>query len=122
MLTRPCSKLILIAVLAQRCFSGSGCTGDVVAAPGPSAGDCCVGTNEGQSYGAPRACTIPQCIGTEFHLVVWLCIILLPSSSLIICLQPHELPSCMVTQMIREEDGSNNMVEMHNIISSSYIL
>ena len=55
--------MYLNTVLAQQCFSGSGCTGSVVAAPGPSAGDCCVGTDDGQSYGSLGACTIPQCIG-----------------------------------------------------------
>ena len=39
--------------------------GDVVDAPGPSARDCCVGTNDGQSYrNADGDCTITQCIGT----------------------------------------------------------
>ena len=55
--------MYLNTVLAQQCFSGLGCTGSVVAAPGPSASDCCVGTDDGQSYGSPGACTIPQCIG-----------------------------------------------------------
>ena len=54
------------AVLAQQCFSGSGCTGGVVEAPGPSAIDCCVGTEEGQSYGSPGDCTISQCIGVHY--------------------------------------------------------
>ena len=57
------------AVLAQQCFSGSGCTGSVVVAPGPSASDCCVGTDDGQSYGSPGACTIPQCIGIHYFHV-----------------------------------------------------
>ena len=30
---------------------------------GPSARDCCVGTDEGQSYGNPGSCMITQCIG-----------------------------------------------------------
>ena len=59
------------AVLAQQCFSRPGCTGGVVAAPGPSAIDCCSGTEDGQSYGSPGACDIPQCIGiytfTNYH-------------------------------------------------------
>ena len=55
------------AVLAQQCFSGSGCTGGVVIAPGPSAIDCCVGTEEGRSYGSPGDCTISQCIGMHYR-------------------------------------------------------
>ena len=51
------------AALGQQCFTGSGCTGDVVEVAGPSATDCCVGTEEGQSFGTPDACTIRQCIG-----------------------------------------------------------
>ena len=30
---------------------------------GPSARDCCVGTDDGQSYGSPGSCMITQCIG-----------------------------------------------------------
>ena len=76
------AKMVLIfsstqhAVLAQQCFSELGCTGDVVEAPGPSASDCCVGTEEGQSYGSPGDCTIPQCIGmhyTAIHFPLHLC-------------------------------------------------
>ena len=48
---------IYIAALAQQCFTGSGCTGDVVEAPGPSATDCCVGTEEGQSFETLDTCT-----------------------------------------------------------------
>ena len=54
---------IFVPVLAKQCFSGPGCTGSVVDVPGLSASDCCVGTDDGQSYGSPGACTIPQCIG-----------------------------------------------------------
>ena len=54
---------LTITASAELCFSGPGCSGDVVEAPGPSAIDCCSGTEEGQSYGSPEICTIPQCIG-----------------------------------------------------------
>ena len=60
---------LTIAGVAQQCFSGRGCTGGVVEDAGPSASDCCVGT-EGQSYGSPGACTIHQCIGIRFGLQV----------------------------------------------------
>ena len=60
--------MYLNTVLAQQCFSGSGCMGRVVAAPGPSASDCCVGTDDGQSYRSLGACTIPQCIGIAVYV------------------------------------------------------
>ena len=48
----------------EQCFSEPGCTGPVVEAPGPTAKDCCAGTNDGQSYGVgPGNCEISQCIG-----------------------------------------------------------
>ena len=52
--------------------------GDVVEAPESSASDCCVGTEEGLSYGSPGDCTIPQCIGI-IHFCVPICSLLLPS-------------------------------------------
>ena len=58
------------SVLAQQCFRGPSCTGAVVTAPGPSASDCCVETDDGQSYGSPGACTIPQCIGIRLYMLV----------------------------------------------------
>ena len=45
-----------------QCWTSSGCTGDTV--PADDARDCCVGTNDGQSYGVgPGNCAVPQCIG-----------------------------------------------------------
>ena len=52
--------------------------GDVVAASGPT--DCCVETNEGQSYGTRETCTLPQCIG-----IFLLCKL---------CMYERILPSC----------------------------
>ena len=47
------------------CWTGSGCTGDTV--PADDARDCCVGTNDGQSYGVgPGNCEVEQCIGKSF--------------------------------------------------------
>ena len=48
--------------LSQQCYSNSGCTGVIV--PADNAKDCCVGTNDGQSFGVgPGNCEVPQCIG-----------------------------------------------------------
>ena len=63
-----CVFLLLLPIAqgsAQaQCFTGSGCTGDTV--PAVDARDCCVGTDEGQSYGAgPGDCEVPQCIGKD---------------------------------------------------------
>ena len=41
------------------CFSNSGCTGAQISAS--SARDCCVGTDDGLSYGSPGTCR--ECIG-----------------------------------------------------------
>ena len=40
--------------------------GDIVTAPGPSARDCCIGTDDGQSYSDDGVnCTVLQCIGKK---------------------------------------------------------
>ena len=45
-----------------KCWTSSGCTGDTV--PADDARDCCVGTEDGQSYGVgPGNCEVEQCIG-----------------------------------------------------------
>ena len=49
----------------SQCHTSSGCTGDIV--PVDDARDCCVGTNDGQSYGVgPGNCEVNQCIGEGF--------------------------------------------------------
>ena len=49
----------------SQCFNSSGCTGDTV--PAFDAKDCCVGTNDGQSYGVgPGNCQVYQCIGEMY--------------------------------------------------------
>ena len=65
--------------------------GDIVAVPGPTASDCCVGTEEGQSYGSPKDCTIPQCIGIIFCFAKHVRIISRksPVSSPHLCLHEH---------------------------------
>ena len=51
---------------SQTCWTSSDCTGDTV--PADDARDCCVGTNDGQSYGVgPGNCAIAQCIGELQH-------------------------------------------------------
>ena len=53
---------LLTLGLSQQCFNSSGCTGGIV--PAFDTKDCCVGTNDGQSYGVgPGNCEVPQCIG-----------------------------------------------------------
>ena len=48
----------------QVCYSQPGCVGDIVTAPGPSARDCCAGTDDGQSYSNDGVnCHVSQCIG-----------------------------------------------------------
>ena len=44
------------------CYSKPACTGDIVEAPGPTVRDCCVGTNDGQSY-EDGECKVSQCVG-----------------------------------------------------------
>ena len=45
-----------------QCWTSSGCTGDT-----NDARDCCVGTNDEQSYGVgPGNCEVEQCIGKSF--------------------------------------------------------
>ena len=49
----------------SQCYNSSGCTGGTV--PAVDAKDCCVGTNDGQSYGVgPGNCQVPQCIGEMY--------------------------------------------------------
>ena len=62
----PCRQATfsLIAGVSQVCYSQPGCTGDVVTAPGPSARDCCAGTDDGQSFSSDGVnCFRTQCIG-----------------------------------------------------------
>ena len=51
-------------LLAIGCYSHPGCMGSIVTAPGPTARDCCAGTDDGQSYTDDFVnCTVLQCIG-----------------------------------------------------------
>ena len=51
-----------------QCWTSSGCTRDTV--PADDARDCCVGTNDGQSYGVgPGNCEVEQCIGESPILI-----------------------------------------------------
>ena len=46
----------------SQCYTSSNCIGDTV--PAVDARGCCVGTNDGQSYGLdPGDCQVSQCIG-----------------------------------------------------------
>ena len=57
-------NLSLTAGVSQVCYSQPGCEGDIVTAPGPTARDCCVGTDDGMSYLDDSVnCTVLQCIG-----------------------------------------------------------
>ena len=50
----------------SQCYTSSSCTGGTV--PVVDAKDCCVGTNDGQSYGVgPGNCQITQCIGEMYY-------------------------------------------------------
>ena len=50
--------------VSQVCYSEPGCTGYVVETPGPTVRDCCVRTNDGQSYAdSVGTCIKNQCIG-----------------------------------------------------------
>ena len=55
---------VIQILLAIRCYSQPGCVGDIIATLGPTARDCCVGTDDGQSYTDDFVnCTVLQCIG-----------------------------------------------------------
>ena len=54
-----------ISVLSQQCYNRPNCAGDVVPEP-TTAEECCVGTDEGMSYGiSGGTCTVSQCIGNR---------------------------------------------------------
>ena len=58
------SKLPPLAGVSQTCYSQADCTGDVVEAPGLTIKDCCVGTNDGQSFAdSSGTCIEDQCVG-----------------------------------------------------------
>ena len=55
---------LFIAGDSQACYSQTGCVGVIVTAPGPTARDCCAGTDDGESFSENGVnCTISQCIG-----------------------------------------------------------
>ena len=63
--------LILISNIQgfAQCHTSSNCTGDIV--PADDARDCCVGTDDGQSYGvAPGICEVNQCIGESAYIII----------------------------------------------------
>ena len=63
----------LIAGDSQACYSQAGCVGDMVTAPGPTARDCCAGTDDGESFSENDVnCTISQCVGMYIlnHMVI----------------------------------------------------
>ena len=53
------SLIIIIILYIEGCFSNTDCTGALITAG--SARDCCVGTDDGFSYGTPGNCR--ECIG-----------------------------------------------------------
>ena len=74
------STLPPLADVSQTCYSQADCTGDVVEAPGPTVKDCCVGTNDGQSFADSNGtCIEDQCVGKRicFHIYIATIIIML---------------------------------------------
>ena len=63
------SKLPPLAGVSQTCYSQADCTGDVVEAPGLTIKDCCVGTNNGQSFAdSSGTCIEDQCVGKRMPI------------------------------------------------------
>jgi hypothetical protein len=55
--------------VSQVCYSEPGCAGYVVETPGPTVRDCCVGTNDGQSYAdSGGTCIKNQCVGESVYI------------------------------------------------------
>ena len=64
------SKLPPLADVSQMCYSQANCTGVVVEAPGLTVKDCCVGTNDGQSFAdSSGTCIEDQCVGKRIYLM-----------------------------------------------------
>ena len=58
-------RCLFVGFSQSQCYTSSGCTGGTV--PAVDAKDCCVGTNDGQSYGVgPGNCQVSQCIGEMY--------------------------------------------------------
>ena len=58
------SRFPPLAGVSQTCYSQADCTGDVVEVPGLTVKDCCVGTNDGQSFAdSSGTCIEDQCVG-----------------------------------------------------------
>ena len=63
------SKLPPLAGVSQICYSQADCTGDIVEAPGLTIKDCCVGTNNGQSFADNNGtCIEDQCVGKRIRM------------------------------------------------------
>ena len=59
-------RCLFVGFSQTQCYTNSSCTGDTV--PAVDAKDCCVGTNDGQSYGVgPGNCQVTQCIGEMYY-------------------------------------------------------
>ena len=53
-----------LAGVSQTCYSQADCTGDIVEDAGLTVKDCCVGTNDGQSFADSNGtCIEDQCVG-----------------------------------------------------------
>ena len=64
--TQPSSESFFVYCIgtAQVCYSEPSCAGGIIEAPGPTVKDCCVGTNDGQSYAdSSGTCVEDQCVG-----------------------------------------------------------
>ena len=64
------SRLSSLAGVSQTCYLQADCTGDVVEAPGLTVKDCCVGTNDGQSFAdSSGTCIEDQCVGKRIRFL-----------------------------------------------------
>ena len=68
--SKPNNIPLFIAGVSQVCYSQPGCVGDIVTAPGPTARDCCAGTDGGKSFSENGVnCTVSQCRGMHNTIV-----------------------------------------------------
>ena len=80
------SELPPLAGVSQICYSQADCTGDVVEAPGLTIKDCCVGTNDGQSFAdSSGTCIEDQCVGKRMRFP-YLMFIATSHSTVVLCI------------------------------------
>ena len=65
------SCLHIIVGFSEFCYSKPNCVGNAVQTEGPTARDCCAGTNDGQSFSTDDGlCVISQCIGKDIFVSI----------------------------------------------------